>query len=67
MTYYQMKDIIFLSLQSCILAGRWMDVIKEAPRKGYVVLAFPFGIILSLIIRGEELKYGKNKNTISNS
>ncbi len=44
-----------------------MDVIKEAPRKGYVVLAFPFGIILSLIIRGEELKYGKNKNTISNS
>ena len=40
-------------VSSCILAGRWMDAIKEAPRKGYVVLAFPFGIILSLIIRGK--------------
>ena len=40
-------------VSSCILAGRWVDAIKEAPRKGYVVLALPFGIILSLIIRGK--------------
>lgn len=38
-------------VSSCILAGRWMDAIKEAPRKGYVVLAFPFGIILSRIVK----------------
>lgn len=38
-------------VSSCILAGRWRDGIVRAPRKGYAIVGYPFGILLSLIIR----------------
>ena len=37
-------------VSSCILAGKFADVLKESPCKGITVFAIPFGIILSFYI-----------------
>lgn len=47
---FKLKNSIHY-VSSCILAGRWRDGIIKAPRKGYAIVGYPFGILLSLIIR----------------
>lgn len=43
-------------VSSCILAGKWRDGIAKSPRKGYAMIAYPFGILMSVIVRRKGAK-----------
>ena len=47
---FKMRHSIHL-VSSCILAGRFLDALKESPCRGITIMAIPFGCILSLYIR----------------
>lgn len=38
-------------VSSCILAGKWIDGIVKSPRKGYAILAYPLGILMSIVVK----------------
>lgn len=46
---FKMKHSIHY-VSSCILAGRWKDGILEAPRKGYALMTYGFGMVLSVVV-----------------
>lgn len=47
---FKMRHSIHL-VSSCILAGRFLDAIKESSCRGITMMAVPFGCLLSLYIR----------------
>ena len=46
---FKLKHSVHL-VSSCILAGKFKDILKETPCKGITILAVPFGVLLSLYI-----------------
>lgn len=42
-------------ISSCALAGKLSYAIKESPQKAYSVIAFPFGILLSIYIKRKNM------------
>lgn len=47
---FKMRHSIHL-VSSCILAGKFLDAIKESPCRGITCLAIPFGCLLALYIK----------------
>ena len=46
---FRFKHCIHL-VSSCILAGKFKNILKETPCKGITILAVPFGVLLSIYI-----------------